>query len=38
MNAMIRGGYLKCEKTSEGRMSISGEAVLLAVSDIMAKL
>ena len=36
--ASKRGGYLQCEKTSGGRMSISGQAVLVAVTDIVAEL
>ena len=36
--ASKRGGYLKCEKTSKDRISISGEAVLVAVTDIMVEL
>jgi len=36
--ASKRGGYLHCEKREDGRMSLSGEAVLVAVSDIKADL
>ena len=36
--ASRRGGYLLCEKTPNGRISISGEAVLVAVTDIVAEL
>ena len=36
--ASKRGGYLQCEKKSGGRMSISGQAVLVAVTDIVAEL
>lgn len=36
--ASKRGGYLHCEKREDGRMSLSGEAVLVAVSDIKANL
>ncbi|MBQ6312614.1 MAG: PhzF family phenazine biosynthesis protein [Lachnospiraceae bacterium] len=36
--ASKRGGYLHCEKRGDGRMCISGEAVLVAVSEIMAGL
>ncbi len=34
--ASKRGGYLHCELTGNGRIAISGEAVLVAVSDIVA--
>ena len=33
-----RGGHLYCEMLDNGRISISGEAVLVAVSDIKAEL
>ena len=33
--ASKRGGYLTCEAKDNGRISISGEAVLVAVSDIV---
>lgn len=36
--ASKRGGYLHCVKRGDGRMCISGEAVLVAVSEIMAGL
>ena len=36
--ASKRGGYLHCVKQENGRMAISGEAVLVAVSDIMIDL
>lgn len=36
--ASKRGGYLHCELLSHGRIAISGEAVLVAVSDIKAAL
>ncbi len=35
--ASKRGGSLRCELSGNGRISISGEAVLVAVSDIVAK-
>ena len=36
--ASKRGGHLYCEMLDNGRISISGEAVLVAVSDIKAEL
>lgn len=36
--ASKRGGYLDCELMGDGRIAISGEAVLVAVSDIMVML
>ena len=36
--ASKRGGYLHCEKREEGRMVISGEAVLVAISDLAVEL
>lgn len=36
--ASRRGGYLHCELPGNGRISISGEAVLVAISDIVAQL
>ena len=36
--ASNRGGYLRCQLQDEGRISISGEAVLVAVSEIVAEL
>lgn len=36
--ASRRGGYLYCELKDNGRISISGEAVLVAVSDLQIKL
>ena len=36
--ASRRGGYLHCELTGNGRIIISGEAVLVAVSEIAAKI
>lgn len=36
--ASKRGGYLHCELLGNGRILISGEATLVAVSDIVAKL
>ena len=36
--ASKRGGYLHCELIGNGRISISGEAALVAVSDIIAEL
>ena len=36
--ASKRGGYLHCEMLETGRIAISGEAVLVAVSDIVAIL
>ena len=36
--ASARGGYLHCELLSNGRIAISGEAVLVAISDIFADL
>jgi len=35
--ASQRGGHLYCRLRADGRISISGEAVLVAVSDIVAK-
>ncbi len=32
--ASKRGGYLTCEKKDNGRMAISGEAVLVAISEL----
>ena len=36
--ASKRGGHLYCEIQENGRISISGEAVLVAISDIIAEL
>ena len=36
--ASKRGGHLYCEMLDNGRIAISGEAALVAVSEIMAKL
>ncbi len=36
--ASRRGGYLHCELRENGRIAISGEAVLVAVSEIVAKI
>lgn len=36
--ASRRGGHLRCEPLGNGRISISGKAVLVAVSDIVAEL
>lgn len=36
--ASKRGGYLRCETLGNGRITIGGEAVLVAVSEIVAKL
>ena len=36
--ASRRGGYLHCELMGNGRISISGEAVLVAISEIVAGL
>ena len=36
--ASRRGGYLRCELQDGGRISISGEAALVAVSEIVAEL
>lgn len=36
--ASKRGGYLHCEMLGKGRIAISGEAVLVAVSDIVVDL
>lgn len=36
--ASKRGGYLHCELLGNGRIAISGEATLVAVSEIVAKL
>jgi predicted PhzF superfamily epimerase YddE/YHI9 len=36
--ASKRGGYLHCEMLGNGRIAISGEAVLIAVSDIVIDL
>ncbi len=36
--ASKRGGHLFCEMLDNGRISISGEAVLVAISEIMAEL
>lgn len=36
--ASKRGGYLHCEMAENHRIKISGEAVLVAISDIIAKL
>ena len=33
-----RGGYLHCELLGNGRIAISGEAVLVAVSDIVVRI
>ena len=36
--ASKRGGFLHCEKREDGRMAISGEAVLVAISDLAVEL
>ena len=36
--ASRRGGYLRCELQDGGRISISGEAALVAISEIVAEL
>ncbi len=36
--ASKRGGYLYCEKQENGRMSISGEAALVAVSELAVEI
>lgn len=36
--ASKRGGYLRCRPQGNGRITISGEAALVAISEIMAKL
>ena len=36
--ASRRGGYLRCKRKGNGRIAISGEAVLVAVSEILAEL
>ena len=36
--ASKRGGYLRCEMLGNGRIAISGEAVLVAISEIVAVL
>ena len=36
--ASKRGGYLHCEILDNGRVAISGEAVLVAVSDLAVDL
>lgn len=36
--ASKRGGYLHCEMLGNGRIAISGEATLVAISDIVANL
>ena len=36
--ASKRGGYLRCELQDGGRISISGEAALVAISEIVAEL
>ena len=36
--ASKRGGYLYCELLGNGRIAISGEAVLVAISDIVVGL
>jgi predicted PhzF superfamily epimerase YddE/YHI9 len=36
--ASRRGGYLHCRPKGSGRIAISGEAVLVAVSEILAPL
>ena len=36
--ASKRGGHLYCEMKDNGRIAISGEAVLVAVSDVLAEL
>lgn len=36
--ASKRGGYLHCELLEKGRIAISGEAVLVAVSDIKVSI
>ena len=36
--ASKRGGYLHCELLGNGRIAISGEAVFVAVSDIVVRI
>ena len=36
--ASKRGGYLHCERRQDGRMAISGEAVLVAISNLAVNL
>ena len=36
--ASRRGGYLHCERREDGRMSLSGEAVLIAISELAVSL
>ncbi|MBR2596435.1 MAG: PhzF family phenazine biosynthesis protein, partial [Solobacterium sp.] len=36
--ASARGGWLHCELLDGGRIALSGQAVLVAVSEIMAEL
>jgi hypothetical protein len=36
--ASKRGGYLYCELKGNGRISISGKAALVAISEIIAEL
>lgn len=36
--ASRRGGYLHCERREDGRMSVSGEAVLVAISELAVSL
>ena len=36
--ASKRGGYLHCELTGDGRINLSGEAVLVAITEIVAEL
>ena len=35
--ASKRGGYLVCEKRDNGRMAISGDATLVAISELVVK-
>lgn len=36
--ASKRGGYLQCERRTDGRMSLRGEAVLVAISELAVSL
>ena len=36
--ASRRGGYLQCERRKDGRMSLRGEAVLVAISELAVSL
>ena len=36
--ASRRGGYLHCERREEGRMALCGEAVLVAVSEVLVSM